>query len=170
MPDPVTTVWTMPAWVDAFRANLLTRMAEAGESPVPLVSTGPLAESEFEPSTIVIVRVRATEETATMRGGSSPSNVRNEEEYVIEGVCRATDVIGEAGTEEAIKAARDRATVLLSYVEKEVRTTPNQAGAEGFRVAFVSAKELDQLISADGHERIALIAWDVTVKVRTVVA
>jgi hypothetical protein len=159
----------MPAWVDALRASLTDRLAAAGEDGVQ-VSTGPLTESEMEPELIAVLRVRATEGQATMGGGGDGTNVRNEEEYVVEGAIRTTELVGEDGTEEAIKAARDRAVAILGHLEAEVRTTPNQAGSPGFRSATVTKKELDQLVSPDGTYKIAVVNWDVTVRVRTTVA
>lgn len=158
-------VWTVGAYMDALKANLIQRLEDAGELEqdwAPEVLAAPVSDKELPKEAIVLIRARADEEAAALGGR------RNEEEYVIEGAIQTRAILGEqTPPEAAAKEARDRALVLLGYVEAEVRLNPNQASLDGFRSATVVGKTLDQLVEPGGGGRICVIGFDVRVKTRT---
>lgn len=109
----MSTVWTLPSYLDALVTNLKARPGLTGVQ----VWSAPIATDEFELEAIAFIDVLTDEESAAL------GDRRREEIYTIEGVIE----VNKPGMgDDVAKEARDRAAALLSEIETEIRDDTTQ--------------------------------------------
>lgn len=160
----MAAVWPVGTYIDNLKTNLTTRFGTESLASVEIFTGGPSPTSVDDDMEMVVlaISVETDEEPATL--GGNPN--RNEEANVIECAVAAWDVVGDDGEEAAIKAARDRALVVLGSIEREIRKNFKQGLTDTVRHATISRKSMDQGVQPD-KGRVCVIEFDISLNVRT---